>query len=185
MQVIQIAALGVWQIVTNKPMKRPLDPVYDPRWEGKTGVFVTLRKNGAVRGSVGMLESSTTLPETLFDASSAAATHDQRFAPVQESEIPELALEVTLLSEVKKIRSPEDILIGETGLIVSRGEKRGVLLPQVAIENRWTREQFLDACCEKAGLKPSAWQEPNTLTEAFTAQVIRHSSLFKTIEEYV
>ena len=73
-QVVQIASLGVWQIVTGKAMKSRLEPVDDHRWEEKNGLFVTLKKEGLTRGSMGMLESTTTLQELLFDTGAAAAT---------------------------------------------------------------------------------------------------------------
>lgn len=184
-QVVQIAALGAWQVVTGKPMKHPLDPVNDHRWNEKNGLFVTLKKNGATRGSMGMLESTTLLQESLFDTGSAAATHDARFPPVTEDEIKELEIEVTLLSDIKKMESVDELIIGITGLIISRGENRAVLLPQVAKEQNWTAEQFLEACCEKAHLSHKAWKDPNTLVEYFTSLTIEGGSLVKSIEVLV
>jgi uncharacterized protein len=184
-QVAQIAGLGVWHIVTGKPMKLRLEPIADHRWEEKTGVFVTLKNKGQIRGSVGMIETSTTLQETLFDAGISAATHDQRFVPVEEWEIPELEIEVTLLNEVRKMDSPEQIVIGEMGLMISRGEKHAILLPQVAADNKWSPEQFLEALCEKAQLSHKAWKDPNTLVEYFVSHTIRGGSLFEKIKEFV
>ena len=89
-QVLQIAALGVWQIVTGHAMKKQLVPVSDSRWETKEGLFVTLKKGGVVRGSMGIFESSTTLPETLFSVAQNAATHDNRFPDVKDTEIKDL-----------------------------------------------------------------------------------------------
>jgi AmmeMemoRadiSam system protein A len=175
-QVIQIACLGVWQIVTGRPMTRRLIPVNDQSWETKNGLFITLKRNGQVRGSMGLLESTTTLPETLFDSAQTAATHDTRFPPLVENELQSIEMEVTLLSKIK---------IGETGLIVSRGEKQGVLLPSVAKEYNWNAEQFLEAACEKAQLSHKAWADPNTLVEQFTAQIISGGPIIKAIEEFI
>src|SRR5450755_1971439 len=102
-QVLQIASLGVWQVVTGRPMTKPLDPTQDKRWLNNTGVFVTLKRGLQVRGSVGLLESSTTLQETLFDAGQSAATHDHRFTPVQENEMENIGIEVTIIENIKKI----------------------------------------------------------------------------------
>ena len=100
-QVIQIASLGVWHIVTAQPMSRRLQPVHDHRWQEKTGLFVTLKNDGKVRGSMGMLESTTLLEETLFDTGAAAATHDSRYAPILNEELKDIEIEVTLLSQIQ------------------------------------------------------------------------------------
>ena len=184
-QVLQIASLGVWQIVTGGKMKAKLDQIADSRWAQKTGLFVTLRKKNEVRGSIGLLESTTNLDETLFDAAQTAATHDQRYPPIKEEELDDIDLQVTLLSLVQKLNSPKDIIIGEVGLIVTRGEKQAVLLPYVASENHWSPEQFLEATCEKAQLSHSAWKDPNTLVEYFTSLTLDGGKLINNIKEYI
>jgi len=184
-QLVQIAALGVWQIVTGHPMKKRLEPVQDPRWNEKSGIFVTLRTNGQIRGSMGLFESSTTLAETAFNVGQTAATHDSRFAPIQENEIPHLDLEVALLSEATRLAGPHQLKLGEMGVMISRGEKRGVLLPHVAVEQKWNGEQFLEACCEKAGLSHKAWKDANTLVESFSCHVIQGGNLLKNIEQFI
>jgi AmmeMemoRadiSam system protein A len=184
-QVIQIAGLGVWQIVTGQKMNRRLEPVEDVRWEQKTGLFVTIKIAGIIRGSMGLLESTTSLPESLFDAAQTAATHDGRFPPVTEEEISQLEIQISLLSAIKKLKDPRDLKIGEMGLIICRGEKQGVLLPHVAIENDWNAEQFLEAACEKALLNHKAWKDPNTLLEYFTCQVLEGGNLISAIKGYI
>lgn len=184
-QVLQIASLGTWCVVTGQPMSKRLETTQDPRWDKKSGVFVTLKLGPQVRGSVGMLESSTTLQETLFDAGQSAATHDHRFNPVNADEIQSLAIEVTLMGESKKITDPSELKIGQHGLIISKADKRAVMLPQVAFEQGWTSEQFLEATCEKADLKHEDWKDPNTLVEIFECHTIESSNLFNTIQEYV
>ncbi len=184
-QVIQIASLGVWHMVTGLPMKKRLEQVKDPRWEEKTGLFVTLKLQNRVRGSMGVLEPNMVLPEALFDAGQTAATHDQRFPPIRDNEIHDLEIQVTLLKDVKKIQNPEDIKLGQTGLIIARGEKQAVLLPNVAIENNWSAEQFLEACCEKAQLSHKAWKDPNTLVEGFISQVIEGGNLVRALDDLV
>jgi AmmeMemoRadiSam system protein A len=166
-------------------MKTRLDPIADPVWEEKRGAFVRLMKNGVERGCVGLLESSTSLAETLFDAGASAATHDDRYPPVKQEELADLNLEVTLISKVEKLKSPESIVVGESGLIVSRGDQRAVLLPQVAQDFNWNSLQFLEACCEKARLPHTSWQDPNTLVEVFTVQNIKAGPLLPLIEKLV
>ena len=183
--MLQIAALGVWQIVTGRPMVKPLEPVDDPRRLTKEGHFVTLKKQNSVRGSMGVFESSTILPETLFSVAQTAATHDQRFPPVKEEEISDLDIEVTLMSHTHKLQNPQDLEIGTMGLMISRGEKQGVLLPKVDVEQNWAAEQFLEACCEKAQLSHKAWKDPNTLVEVFQCVVLEGGSLVKLIEDMI
>ncbi|MDZ4676005.1 MAG: AmmeMemoRadiSam system protein A [Oligoflexia bacterium] len=184
-QVIQIASLGVWQIVTGKTMSKQLKQVLDPRWEHKTGLFITLKKSGNIRGSMGLLDSNTTLAETLFEVAGTAATHDSRHPPIEENEIKDLEINVTLLSEIKKLKSADDIKIKQTGLIISRGANRAVLLPHVASDNNWSSEQFLEACCEKAKLSHKAWRDPNTLVEYFTGIELNGGPLLNAIEEFI
>lgn len=184
-QVIQIAALGAWQMVTGKTMQRRLEQVDDPRWNETPGLFITLRKDGKVRGNMGLLESTTTLPETLFDVGGAAATHDSRFPALEESELADVIIEVTLISQARKLDTPDQIQIGKTGLIISRGENRGVLLPQTAEQNKWSREQFLEACCEKAKLSHKAWKDPNTLVEIFESQTLIGKAISEEIADFI
>jgi len=184
-QVVQIASLGAWQIVTGGKMVSRLEPVEDPRWEQKTGLFVTLKIAGVIRGSMGLLESTTSLAESLFDAGQTAATHDERYPPIDNKELLNLEINVTLLSEIKKLKNPKDLEIGTMGLIISRGEKQGVLLSHVATENGWDAEQFLEATCEKAQLTHKAWKDPNTLVEYFRSEAFDGGNLVKNIQGYI
>jgi AmmeMemoRadiSam system protein A len=103
----------------------------------------------------------------------AAALHDPRFPAVTSQEIPELSLEISVLSPLTEI-APEKIEIGRHGLLISRGAQHGLLLPQVAVEWNWNREQFLEETCLKAGLPPDAWQHGARI-QAFTAQVFEET----------
>ena len=93
----------------------------------------------------------------------AAATQDPRFSPVTPDELPYISLEISILSPIKEIKDPFEIEIGRHGLYIAQGKKRGVLLPQVAIENRFDRFTFLEQTCLKAGLPPSSWLEGATI----------------------
>ncbi len=183
-QVLQIAGFGVWALVTGKPLKTPFEPIDDPRWNEKRGLFVTLRSQGKIRGSVGWLESGVALQEALFEVSGTAATHDARYKPVEESELKDLEVEVTLLSVFKTSKDLSEMEVGKTGLVVSRGDKRAVLLPQVSVERGWTMEQFLEACCEKAGLSHKAWKDDNTLVEIFSSEIFSER-LMPLIEPFI
>jgi AmmeMemoRadiSam system protein A len=132
------------------------------------GAFVTLRKLRQLRGCIGVVEAFKPLYQTVLECTRAAALHDPRFSPVTPEELPEVRMEVSVLSPPAEL-APDQIEVGRHGLLVSLGEQRGVLLPQVAVEWKWDRRRFLEETCRKAGLPKSAWQYGARI-EAFTAQ---------------
>jgi len=136
----------------------------------KRGVFITIHARGRLRGCIGVVEAFEPLGESIARCAASAALHDPRFSPVSAEELRELQIEVSLLSALEPIH-PENIEIGKHGLLISQGSKRGLLLPQVAVEHRLGREQFLEETCRKAGLNANAWQEPETQILGFTCEV--------------
>ena len=133
------------------------------------GAFVTLHKKGRLRGCIGYVEAFKPLVQTVCDCAVAAATQDPRFRPITADEIPSLHIEISILSPLADI-SPEKVEVGTHGLVVSRGFHRGLLLPQVAVEWNWDREEFLTQTCLKAGLPSDAWRK-GAKVQTFTAQV--------------
>ena len=117
------------------------------------GVFVTLHSN-ALRGCVGYPYPSKTLKEALIDAAISAALCDYRFPPVTAEELARITIEITLLTKPQKISGPAEIVVGKHGVIVRKGSRQGLLLPQVAAECNWTQQQFLEQTYVKAGLNP-------------------------------
>jgi AmmeMemoRadiSam system protein A len=101
----------------------------------------------------------------------ASSRDDPRFPPVTPGELGDLEVEVSVLSPFERIR-PEDVVPGRDGLLIRRGPRSGVLLPQVATEHRWDRVTFLRAVCQKAALPSEAWKDPGTELWAFRAQVV-------------
>lgn len=146
----------------------------------KRGVFVTLHARGRLRGCIGVIEAFEPLGESIARCAANAALRDPRFPPVRMDEIPELQIELSLLSPLAPIL-PQSIEIGKHGLLISQGPKRGLLLPQVAVEHKLGREQFLDETCRKAGLNGKAWQEPETHIHGFTCEVFSESG--NTVEQ--
>jgi AmmeMemoRadiSam system protein A len=128
-----------------------------------------------LRGCVGYITPAKPLYETAAGAAVAAALHDHRFAPVTAAEVPELELEISVLSPFSEI-APQDVRPGEHGLMISLGHSRGLLLPQVAREYGWGRERFLEETCAKAGLERDAWRHGARI-EAFTAFVFSEATL--------
>ncbi|MBI4411102.1 MAG: AmmeMemoRadiSam system protein A [Deltaproteobacteria bacterium] len=135
------------------------------------GAFVTLHKGSLLRGCIGRFDAPDPLYSTVQQMALAAATKDPRFPPVLASELEELQIEISVLSPRQKISDVQEIKVGIHGLCVAKGFFRGVLLPQVAIEENWSREEFLSYTCLKAGLPPSAWREGDLEIETFTAEV--------------
>jgi len=147
-----------------------------PPWEGSReklaspgAAFVTLTKNGRLRGCIGYTEAVAPLFKVVQECAVAAGTEDPRFPPVSPEELPSLRFEISVLTPLFPIR-PEEVEVGRHGLVVAQGRMRGLLLPQVPVEWGWDRETFLDQACVKAGLPPSAWRHGATL-RAFTAEV--------------
>jgi AmmeMemoRadiSam system protein B/AmmeMemoRadiSam system protein A len=119
--------------------------------------FVTLKKKGSLRGCIGFIEPVFPLYETVIRAAIFAASQDLRFPPVTVDELKDLEIEISVLTTPKRIHDPLLIEVGKHGLIISQGDHRGILLPQVPVENNWSREKFLERACLKAGLPRNAW----------------------------
>jgi AmmeMemoRadiSam system protein A len=135
------------------------------------GVFVTLRREGRLRGCVGRVGAADPLSVTLVICAYAAALEDGRFPPVRPEELPLLEIEVSLLSPLTPAR-PEEVEVGRHGLRIRRGARQGLLLPQVPVGLGWDRERFLSETCAKAGLPRDAWREAETGIEVFTAETV-------------
>src|SRR5262245_56545173 len=108
-----------------------------PNLQIPTGAFVTLHKQGQLRGCIGHLHADHPLYATVREMAMAAATQDPRFPPVQAEELKEIDIEVSVLSPFREIQDVGEIEVGRHGLIASRGGHRGLLLPQVATEYGW------------------------------------------------
>jgi len=139
------------------------------------GVFVTLRVRHRLQGCIGVIEANEPVGEAIIRSAASAALEDPRFAPMTTDQLGELSIEISLLSPLEPI-VPESIEIGRHGLLVRLHAQRGLLLPQVAVEHRLTREQFLEETCRKAGLHREAWRDPEARLFAFTCEVFSESA---------
>lgn len=133
------------------------------------GAFTTLHLDAKLRGCIGYVLPTQSLYATVAETARAAALDDPRFPPVTPAEAPLLKIEISVLSPLQPIR-PEDVVVGQHGLVVAQGGHRGLLLPQVPVEWGWDREIFLAQTCLKAGLPPDACQHGAQL-QGFTAEV--------------
>ena len=157
--------------------KRILDfSPYPSTLTQKAGAFVTLHRDGQLRGCVGQVEASDPLGDAVARAAINAALHDSRFPAVEANEVRSLEIEISVLSPPEPI-APETILPGLHGLLIVKGEHRGLLLPQVAAGRRWSWQRFLEETCVKAGLPRDAWRDPAVRVLAFTAEVFSDISL--------
>jgi AmmeMemoRadiSam system protein A len=136
----------------------PAVPEHPLLWQHRAGAFVTVNVEGSLRGCIGIPDPAEAIGEVVRHCAAAAAFDDPRFPPVRRDELTRLTLEVSVLSEFVPVEDFGAIEIGRHGLVVERGRRRGLLLPQVAPEYGWTVEEFLRNACIKAGLPPSAWQ---------------------------
>lgn len=123
------------------------------------GVFVTLKKRGALRGCIGFIEPVMPLARGVVEAAIYAAARDVRFEPVSKAELKSLEYEISVLTPLEDMPDPSLVKVGKHGLVVEMNGRKGLLLPQVPIENHWDRETFLEQTCLKAGLPPDAWKK--------------------------
>jgi AmmeMemoRadiSam system protein A len=139
-----------------------------PGLEDERGAFVTLRRraDAVLRGCVGLVRADRPLVDVVADVGVAAALRDDRFPPVVAEELPSLSIEISVLGPTFPVR-PEEIALGEMGLLIRGRGRQGLLLPQVSREQGWDRDTFLERTCLKAGLGASAWREATTEIHAF------------------
>lgn len=136
----------------------------------RTGVFVTLKRNGQLRGCIGTIAGERPLFESVLENSYFAAFRDPRFGPLTRGELEGLSVEISVLTEPRAVSSVEEIVLGRDGIIVELGNRRALFLPQVAVEQNWTREEFLTQACRKAGLPDDAWRS-GAVIYTFRAEV--------------
>jgi AmmeMemoRadiSam system protein B/AmmeMemoRadiSam system protein A len=135
------------------------------------GAFVTLRIHGELRGCVGYTTSTQSLALTVRDVAAFAALQDHRFPPVAANELPQLTSEISVLSPLRRVADVNQIKLGQHGLLIKKGAREGLLLPQVATEQRWDRKTLLDQTALKAGLPADAWRDKDSDIFVFSALV--------------
>jgi AmmeMemoRadiSam system protein B/AmmeMemoRadiSam system protein A len=133
--------------------------------------FVTLKEFGELRGCIGYTEAVRPLYQTVSQCAIHAATEDPRFNPVQASELPNIDIEISVLTPLQEVESLDSIKVGRDGLLIRMGRRSGLLLPQVATELGWNRTQFLEHTCQKAGLPNDSYTRPEATLYRFQAEV--------------
>jgi len=168
-EVIDLARWALEYYV--KKLEIPKPELTDLYLNEPSGVFVTLKEHGNLRGCIGVIEPTDTLENNIIKSAVDSALHDWRFQPVQPHEIDSLEIEVSVLSRPKETQLG-DIIMGEHGLIIEGFDKRALYLPQVATEQSWTFDEWLSSLCEKATLSSLFWKTNDVKFFTFTAQVI-------------
>jgi len=174
-QTAQTEALQVARQTLEEYLKTENTPSLTPKslkLKDKFGAFVTLKKNEELRGCIGRFEPDKPLFQVIQQMAIAAAAKDHRFPPVTLKELPEIKIEISVMTPKKKISDWQKINLGVDGVVIEKGGRSGTFLPQVAVETGWSLTEFLSQlCAQKAGLSPNCYQDPKTNIYTFQAQV--------------
>ncbi len=157
--LLKIARKTIEELVFNNKIAQ-FDPAeFGPNLNVEAGAFVTLKIDGKLRGCIGRFMPRQPLWEVVRDMAIAAASEDPRFTPVTAEEVERILIEISVLTPLKPVKSPADVVIGKHGVYCSAGYASGTLLPQVAVEEGWSAEEFVGYCCKhKAGLDWECWK---------------------------
>jgi AmmeMemoRadiSam system protein A len=156
---------------------RPKMPVGGEALQELCGAFVTLHLHGELRGCIGYIEARFPLCETIEEVAQKAAFEDPRFSPLTAEEYRSIDIEISVLSPLKKVGDVNEVKVGTHGLVIDAGYTRGLLLPQVAVEYGWRREEFLSHTARKAGLAADAWKRKDVTLYSFTSDVFSERQL--------
>jgi AmmeMemoRadiSam system protein B/AmmeMemoRadiSam system protein A len=169
-KLIEIARTSIKRYLEDG--KEPELSVEEAKFKELGAAFVTLERGGRLRGCIGYTIAEKPLYQTVSECAILAATQDPRFRPVTLEELQEIEIEISVLSPLQKVDDVDEIIVGLHGLLIDKGGRRGLLLPQVAVEWKWNRSQFLENVCHKAGLPSDAWREGADIY-IFSAEVFR------------
>ncbi|MCB1153327.1 AmmeMemoRadiSam system protein A [bacterium] len=160
-------SISLWQ----NEQRRKDYPDESENLNAPAAAFVTLHRDGELRGCVGSVESDEPLWMNVREMAIAAATRDTRFEPLWPGELEACDLEISVMTPLTRVTSPDEIVPGEHGILLRRGYQRGLLLPQVAAKYGWDAREFLRQTCRKAGMEDDAWRDPATEIDVFSAVV--------------
>ena len=147
------------------------------QFEGFQGAFVSVHVDKDLRGCIGYIIGFQPLYKTIEDLALAAAFNDSRFNPISVDEVDKVDIEISILSEPAQIEDVSQIVVGKHGVILTYGAHKGLLLPQVAVEQGWNRDEFFYHVCLKAGVNPKFVEKENCLIQVFEAEVFSENEL--------
>lgn len=168
-ELLNLARNAISEYVTNG--KVPEVEMKNPKLKADGAVFVTVKRNGSLRGCIGHIQPTMPLYQSVIKNAIAACSSDRRFPPMKKDELKDMDVEVSVLSPLEPLKDVRNIQVGKHGLIIVKGMQSGLLLPQVATEFGWDRETFLEHLCSKAGLPKDSWKDAELYT--FTAEIIK------------
>ena len=156
--------------------------IFSPKFREERGVFVTLHKKGLLRGCIGYIEPIKPLQDAVIDNAVNAAVNDSRFPKVTSNEMNDIDIEISVLTPPELIEDPGQFIPGRHGIIIRKGFRSAVFLPQVATEQGWTREETLNHLCRKAGLPGDEWRKSGMEFRIFSAEVFGEKDSPPTVE---
>jgi AmmeMemoRadiSam system protein A len=174
-QLLRIARDSIAAVLDGRRVELTPDGV-DETLRQPSGAFVTLTKEGDLRGCIGSIVPVAPLYRAVSDSAVNAAFRDPRFFPLRKDEFAAIAIEISVMGPIEPVQDAGEILVGRDGLIIRRGSNAGLLLPQVATEYGWDRLVFLRQTCIKAGLPPDSWRLPDCRIERFAAEVFHEQA---------
>jgi len=178
--LLALARESIEETLTNNPSKtlEKLKQETPAELAGEEGAFVNLKSKGispaskgALRGCIGNIIGQKPLYRLVYRLAQESAFHDPRFLPLSYEELPHIKIEISILSVPYTIKTPDEIVVGRDGVLLTCKRHRAVFLPQVATEQGWDRETMLNHLAMKAGLYPSAWQHEECVFEVFQAEI--------------
>lgn len=167
-ELLEMAKKTVISYVTSRQI--PQFEINSQKLKANGATFVTVNKNGNLRGCIGNIQPVMPLYQSVIRNAISACSNDPRFPPMKKEELRDMDIEVSILSPLEQLKNVKDLQIGKHGLYIVKDMQSGLLLPQVAREFRWDRDTFLEQVCVKAGLPRDAWKEAKLYT--FTAEII-------------
>jgi len=175
--LIHIARTAIASALEGKklvPIKQGSDAL-----QQRSGVFVTLKIGSELRGCIGYVEPLFPLAQATQDVAVKAAMEDPRFDSLSREEFEKIQIEISVLSPITELKDIDTIEIGNHGLVIELGNRRGLLLPQVAEEYGWDRKQFLSQTSIKAGLPSDAWKRKEAKLSSFSVEKFDESHVMK------
>lgn len=170
MLLLQLARKSMESAVRQQPMALIKDIPENLRQD--CGAFVTLTKKGELRGCIGYILPVAPLAETVIEMAKAAALHDNRFMPVEPTELGAIHIEISVLTPPVQISGPEEFVLGQHGIVINLNGHQAVFLPQVALEQKWDKTTTLRHLCLKAGLQPDDYKNPQMTFKVFEAIIL-------------
>jgi AmmeMemoRadiSam system protein A len=175
--LLALAKQAIENYVSGTPFTLPDLQTLPPNIRIPASIFVTLRQGHELRGCLGNLSCNQPLAHEVMTTAIAAASEDPRFEPLSADEWPQLNLEISVLSPFQRAASAKDIIPGKHGVMVQRGSRKGLFLPQVWKETGWDKNKFLNELCStKSGLPAAAWQDPQTELWIFDVESFESSA---------